>query len=335
MTQTQIIIEIAQAHDGSLGILHSYIDAIAKTGADAIKFQTHIARAESSEFEPFRINFSYEDKTRYDYWDRMGFTEEQWAGIKQHCDDAGLEFMSSPFSIEAVELLENLGMKRFKIASGEVSNFLMLEKIAKTGKPILLSSGMSSFRDLDAAIEFLKPFGNDISLFQCTTAYPTAPEQIGLNVIREMKERYQVQVGLSDHSGTVYAPFAAVALGADMIELHAVFHKEMFGPDTKASLTIEEIYQLVEGVRFIEKARDSHIDKTDSSAFADLRKMFGKSLAVRNDLPKGHILTQEDLETKKPAGYGIHTSEYRFVLNRKLKHDLKQYSFLTPNDLEE
>lgn len=115
-----IIAEIGQAHDGSLGILHSYIDTVAKTGVDAIKFQTHIAEAESSEFEPFRVKFSKQDATRYDYWKRMEFTKEQWVEIKEHCEDAGLEFMSSPFSIAAVKLLDSIGMRRFKIGSGEI-----------------------------------------------------------------------------------------------------------------------------------------------------------------------------------------------------------------------
>ena len=143
MKKTFIIAEIGQAHEGSLGILHSYIDAVSKTGVDAIKFQTHIAEAESSIHEPFRVKFSYEDDTRMDYWKRMEFSTEQWAGIKEHCDKCGIEFMSSPFSCAAIELLDKLEMKKFKVGSGEVSNFLLLEKIKQTGKDILLSSGMS------------------------------------------------------------------------------------------------------------------------------------------------------------------------------------------------
>ncbi len=139
------IAEIGQAHEGSLGILHSYIDALSSTGVSAIKFQMHIAEAESSEYEPFRVKFSYEDATRFDYWKRMEFTLEQWKGIKKHCDEVGLEFLCSPFSNLAVDWLEEIGVNRYKIGSGEVNNFLLLEKIAQTKKPIILSSGMSSF----------------------------------------------------------------------------------------------------------------------------------------------------------------------------------------------
>ncbi len=160
---TLLIAEIGQAHEGSLGMLHSYIDAVAKTGFNAIKFQTHIAEAESSMQEPFRIKFSYEDKTRYDYWQRMEFTLDQWIGIKKHCDDVGLEFMSSPFSNAAVDLLEKLNVKRYKIGSGEVSNLLMLKKIAETGKEIIVSSGMSSFAELDETLAFLKQYNNKLT----------------------------------------------------------------------------------------------------------------------------------------------------------------------------
>jgi N,N'-diacetyllegionaminate synthase len=175
----ELIAEIGQAHEGSLGIAHSYIDALAGTGVHTVKFQVHIAEAESSQHEPFRVKFSYEDDTRYDYWQRMEFTAEQWAGLKQHCEDKGMEFGASPFSQAAVDLLEKIGVKNYKIGSGEVANFLMLEKIAKTGKPILLSSGMSSFEELDKSVDFIKGFGNDIILFQCTTQYPTSAENSG------------------------------------------------------------------------------------------------------------------------------------------------------------
>jgi N,N'-diacetyllegionaminate synthase len=180
------IAEIGQAHDGSLGILHSYIDALSSTGLSAIKFQTHLAEAESSEYEPFRVNFSYVDETRFDYWKRMQFSINQWKEIKDHCDHVGLEFMSSPFSLAAVDLLEELDMRRYKIGSGEVTNLLMLEKIAKTGKPIILSSGMSSYSEIYNAVSFLESFGNEVSILQCTTSYPTPYEKLGLNVISEL-----------------------------------------------------------------------------------------------------------------------------------------------------
>jgi len=329
-----LIAEIAQAHEGSLGIAHSYIDALAETGVDAVKFQTHLAHAESSAHEPFRVKFSYEDATRYDYWQRMEFTQEQWAGLKQHCDDKGLEFISSPFSNAAVDLLERVGVQRYKIGSGEVNNFLMLEKIVQTGKPILVSSGMSNWAELDQTIAFLKPFGNALTLLQCTTAYPTKPEQWGLNVLPELKKRYGLPVGFSDHSGDIYASLAAMALGAEVLEFHAVFDKRMFGPDAPASLTIDQIKQLVAGVRQIQTALSTPVDKTDNTGFDALKKIFEKSLAVNKDLPAGHILSKADLEAKKPKGYGISATSFQGVIGKKLNRALAAWDFLTEDSID-
>ena len=330
-----IIAEIAQAHDGSLGMAHAYIDAVAKTGCNAIKFQTHIAEAESSIHEPFRVKFSKQDATRMEYWKRMEFTMEQWKEIKQHCDEVGLEFMSSPFSNAAVDLLEEVGVKRYKVGSGEVNNFVLLEKIAQTGKPVIISSGMSSFEELDKTIEFLKARQVDYSILQCTTAYPTQPEQFGLNVIQELKNRYQVSIGFSDHSSSTEACIAATALGAEILEFHVVFDKEMFGPDAKASLTMEEMTQLVKAVNNIEKALQNPVEKSDNSKFDTLKSIFEKSLAVNKDLKKGHMLSFFDLETKKPKGFGILTSEYEKVIGKKINKDLKQWDFLNDVDLSE
>ena len=331
---TYIIAEIGQAHDGSLGILHSYIDAIAATGVDAIKFQTHIAEAESSLEEPFRINFSYEDVTRFDYWKRMSFSKEQWVGIKEHCEEKGLEFLSSPFSQAAVDLLEDLEIKKYKIGSGEVTNFLMLEKIARTGKPIILSSGMCSYEELDAAVHFIEQFGNDLSILQCTTSYPTPAERIGLNVIGEMKKRYpKHRIGLSEHTAQIATGIAAVTLGAELLEFHATFDRRLFGPDASSSLTIDEISELVRSVRFLEKAINHPVEKNDLTPYIGLKKIFEKTLAVNKNLPKGHEITFEDLEAKKPAQQGISANDFKSVIGKKLKVDKIKYDFLKKEDL--
>lgn len=336
MKTVSIIAEIGQAHDGSLGILHSYIDALANTGVDILKFQTHIAEAESSKYEPFRVHFSYEDKTRFDYWERMSFSAEQWAGIKEHCEAVGLEFMSSPFSLAAVELLESLEVKRYKIGSGEISNLLLLERIGRTGKPIILSSGMSSFDELKSAVDFLKPYGNAVSLLQCTTSYPTTAENVGLNVIGELKQLFpENEIGFSDHSGNIYAGLAAVSLGSRLLEFHVTFDKRMFGPDTSSSLTIDEVSQLVQGVRFIERALKNSIDKTDLTPFAGVKNIFEKSLAVNKTLPKGHLLQAEDLEAKKPSGQGVPARQFKSIVGKALKRELAQYDFLRYEDLSE
>jgi N-acetylneuraminate synthase len=328
------IAEIGQAHDGSLGLLHSYIDAVAKTGVSAIKFQMHIAEAESSEFESFRIKFSYEDDTRFDYWKRMEFTLVQWKAIKKHCDELNLDFLCSPFSNLAVDWLEEIGVKCYKIGSGEVNNLLLLEKIAKTKKPIILSSGMSSYEELDKTVEFLNTKNIKFSILQCTTSYPTHPENYGLNVIQELKERYQVKVGFSDHSAKISTGIAAVALGAEILEFHVVFDKEMFGPDAKSSLTIKETKKLVHAVNEIAIAQDNPIDKNDNSNYFDLKQIFEKSLAINKDLYKGCEIKFEDLEAKKPKGYGILASDFENYVGKKLIVSKKKWDFLNIEDFE-
>lgn len=330
-----LIAEIAQAHEGSLGILHSYIDAVATTGVQAIKFQMHIAEAESSIHEPFRVKFSLEDKTRFDYWKRMEFSLEQWKAIKQHCDAVGLDFICSPFSNLAVDWLEEIGIHSYKIGSGEVNNLLLLEKICATGKPIIISSGMSSYDELDATVAFLKSKNATYSILQCTTAYPTKPEQYGLNIIKELTEKYQVPIGFSDHSAKISTGIAAVALGATILEFHVVFHRALFGPDAIASLTIEETKQLATAVHEINTALQNPIDKNNNENFKELKAIFEKSLAINKDLTKGHRISFEDLESKKPRGFGISATKFQEVLGKKLKHNKSKWDFLNEEDLDE
>lgn len=333
MNTPYLIAEIGQAHDGSLGLLHSYIDAVASTGVQAIKFQMHIAEAESSAHEPFRVKFSYEDATRFDYWKRMGFTLEQWKGIKQHCDQVGLDFICSPFSNLAVDWLEEIGVSYYKIGSGEVSNLLLLEKICQTKKPLIISSGMSSFSELDTTVSFLKERNMDFSILQCTTSYPTQPKQYGLNVIRELKERYQVPVGFSDHSAKTATAIAAVALGAEILEFHVVFDRTMFGPDAKSSLLISETAQLVRDVQDVYQALLDPVNKNENSDFKELKSIFEKSLAVNKDLKVGDMITFEVLEAKKPKGFGIEAQDFEKIIGKKLVQEKKQWDFLNPEDL--
>lgn len=330
----ELVAEIGQAHDGSLGLAHSFVDALAGTGVHAVKFQVHIAEAESSPAEPFRVHFSKQDTTRLEYWRRMEFTPEQWAGIKAHCDERGIEFFASPFSVAAVNLLENLCVRRYKIGSGEMTNLLMLERIGRTGKPIILSSGLSTFEDMDQTIEFLRPFGNKLSLLQCTTSYPTKASGLGLNVIGELKARYGIPIGFSDHSGSIYAAIAAVAQGAELVEFHVVFDRRQFGPDSSSSLEIRELGELVRGVRFVSEALASPMDKSQLQVAPDLRRIFGKSLAINADLPEAHKLRLEDLESKKPGDCGIPAAEFRRVVGRRLARPLRRWDFLNEGDLD-
>ncbi|MFN0088634.1 MAG: N-acetylneuraminate synthase family protein [Blastocatellia bacterium] len=329
-----IIGEIAQAHDGSLGTAHAYIDAVASAGADAIKFQTHIAAAESTPGEPWRVKFSRQDATRYAYWQRMEFTEEQWRGLAAHAAERGLLFLSSAFSLEAVELLERVGVPAWKVGAGETTNLPMIERMARTGAPVILSSGMSTWAELDAAVACARAAGAPIAVLQCTTAYPCPPEKLGLNLIAELRDRYDCPVGLSDHSGTIFAGLAAAALGARIIETHVTFSRECFGPDVTASLTTAELRQLVEGVRFLEKALSHPVDKEAMAAELDpLRRAFTKSIVARRDLPAGAVLGREDLALKKP-GTGIPAARLPELLGRRLRAPLAADQMIQEQDLD-
>jgi N,N'-diacetyllegionaminate synthase len=332
-TQCLIIAEVAQAHDGSLGMAHAYIEAAANAGADAVKFQTHIAAAESTPGEPWRVKFSPQDATRYDYWKRMQFTEDQWQGLKRHASERGLKFLSSPFSLEAVQLLSRVGVAAWKVASGEVNNTSMLQCMAATGLPIFLSTGMSPLAEIDSAVKRVQQYGLPLTVLQCTTAYPCPPEKIGLNLIPFFRARYGCQVGLSDHSGTIYAGLAAAVLGITVLEVHVTLSREMFGPDVPASITTSELRQLVDGIRFTEKMMANPVDK-DAVALemAPLRNLFTKSIVFSSDLPAGTVLRKEHLTMKKP-GTGIPADRLPELVSRTLKRAVTANSLLSEDDL--
>jgi N-acetylneuraminate synthase len=328
-----IVAEVAQAHDGSLGTAHAYIDAVAKCGVQAVKFQTHIADAESTPGEPFRVNAFPQDASRYDYWKRMEFSHAAWRALADHARDVGLVFLSSAFSFEAVELLQGLDMQAYKVGSGELTNLPLIERMADTGKPLLLSSGMATLEELDRAVAIAKA-RTGCAVFQCTTSYPCPPERAGLNVLAELRSRYACPVGFSDHSGNVAAGLAAVTLGANLLEVHIVFSRECFGPDVSSSLTLEDLRRLSDGARFIETALCNPIDKdAAAAALSELKTIFGKSVVLDAALPAGHVLRREDLALKKPAT-GIPAARLKEVVGRRTRRALPRSHVLMDSDLD-
>ena len=328
-----VIAEVAQAHDGSLGAAHAFIDVAARAGVDAIKFQTHIAAAESTKREPWRVKFSPQDELRYDYWKRMEIAPSAWRGLRDHAHERGLVFLSSAFSHEAIDLLHELEMAAWKVASGEVVNLPLLERMARTGKPVILSSGMSSFAELDSAAAVVREHGAPLAIMQCTTSYPTPPEKVGFNVLTPLSARYHCPVGLSDHSASIFAGIAAVTLGAALVEVHVALSRDAFGPDTSSSLVPSELTELVRGIRFVETALANPVDK---DAFATqlepLRKTFGKSVVAARELPAGHELSASDLALKKP-GDGLPPSRFRSLSGRVLARSVAADATITEEDL--
>jgi N,N'-diacetyllegionaminate synthase len=330
-----VIGEVAQAHDGSLGAAHAYIDVIAHSGADAVKFQTHIAAAESTPQEPWRVRFSYQDASRYEYWKRMEFTEEQWLGLRRHAEEKEIEFLSSPFSIEAARMLQRIGMKAWKVASGEVANAPLFGCMIETRLPIMISTGMSSIDETDGAVARVQAAGIPLAVMQCTSAYPCPPDKVGLNMLQTFRERYGCAVGLSDHSGTIFPGLAAATLGAELVEVHVTFSKECFGPDVAASVTTSELKTLVEGVRFAERMRTSAVDKNVmAKEMAPLRNLFTKSIVAEVDLPSGTVLTLEALSAKKP-GTGIPADKLPSMIGRRLRRPLAAGEMLSESHLVE
>ncbi|MDQ2805826.1 MAG: N-acetylneuraminate synthase family protein [Chloroflexota bacterium] len=328
-----IIGEVAQAHDGSLGLAHAFIDVIAAAGADAVKFQTHIAAAESTPGEPWRVRFSPQDAGRYAYWQRMEFTEEQWAGLKGHADERGLLFLSSPFSVEAVDLLTRVGVAAWKVASGEVGTVPLFARMTATGLPVILSTGMSDWAEIDAAVARVQAAGLPLAVLQCTSAYPCPPEQVGLNLIAAFHDRYGCAAGLSDHSGTVYPGLAAAALGLDVLEVHVTLSRAMFGPDVPASVTPDELGQLVTGIRAIEQMVAHPVDKDAQAAdLAPLRRLFTKSVVTRTALAAGTVLQADHLAAKKP-GTGIPAARLPDLIGRGLRRAVAADTLLVEEDL--
>lgn len=329
-----IIAEVGQNHDGSLGLAHAHIDAAANAGADAIKFQTHIADEESSPLEPWRTTFSSQDATRMDYWRRMEFTEHQWQELKQHADDAGIHFLSSPFSVKAVHLLEKLGVSAWKIASGEINNLPLLDSVIVTDKPIILSTGLSDLEEITSAFNYVKRNNNPLALLQCTSQYPSSAERIGINVIDEFRGKFGCAVGLSDHSGSIYSGLAAATLNIQILEVHITLSREMFGPDVAASVTTDELKTLIKGVRQIETMITNPVDKSTIHPDAmELRKIFMKSLYTTRDINKGEKLTDNDLTTKKP-GTGIPASKINDIVGKKTNKNIEANSMIQLGDLE-
>lgn len=333
-SQSLIIAEIGQNHDGSLGMAHSYIDACADIGVNAIKFQTHIASEESSVEDQFRINFSYEDDSRYDYWKRMEFSKEQWIELKNHAEQRNIIFLSTPFSLAAVKMLIEIGIEGWKIGSGDTSEDGILSNVIETKLPLILSTGMSRWSEIDNLVNNLKNKGANFCLMQCTSKYPTSLEEVGINILSDLKRKYSCRVGLSDHSGSISPSLFAIAQGFNVIEIHATFDRRMFGPDIKSSLTIDEIQNIVNFAEDINTMNENPVEKDKiADELSKQRKLFGRSLTYNQNFLKGHILKREDLSLKKP-GTGIPMRDIEHFLGKKLNKNVKINRLLKKTEIE-
>ncbi len=331
---TYIIAEIGNTHEGSLGLAKQFIKVAADCGVNAIKFQTHIFEAESLPDAPNPPYFK--DESRKEYFERTFFNVSQLKKLKKYAEkDCKVDFISSPFSLEAVDLLEEVGISFYKIPSGEVNNIPLLIKIAKTNKKVLLSSGMSSWNELDEAVKTLKENGcKDLIILQCTSEYPCPPEKIGLNIIDEMKSRYNLPVGFSDHTEGFFAPLASVMKGAEIIEKHFTLSKLMYGSDAKNSMEPIEFKRMINEIRNLEKALNNHLNKDiEVKKLENMKYTFEKSIVSACNIETGTKLTEKHLSFKKP-GDGIPAREYKNLIGKIAKKTILINNKITWNDVE-
>lgn len=302
MSSVFIIAEVGSVHDGSFGNAQKLIELAASCGADAIKFQTHLASAETLRNAPMPQYFKGEP--RYEYFDRTGFSPEEWKQLSVIARGNNIEFLSSPFSVEAVSLLEQVNIGHYKIPSGEVSNIPLLEAIAETGKPVFLSSGMSNWEELDRAVATIRRRHDKLCVMQCTSTYPCPPQSVGLNVLAEIRKRWEVEVGYSDHTLDNYACFAAVALGATVIEKHMTFSRHMYGSDASHSAEPSQFIDLARGIREISLMLDNPVIKDNIGQFSEMKRIFEKSVVSTCHISAGTTITAAMVAVKKP-GDGI------------------------------
>lgn len=267
----KVIAEIGLSHEGSLGQAMAYCDAVAKAGADIVKFQCH-AGDPQSQFRPG--TFFPQDENRQAYWERTGFNQHDWEELVIHAHDRGLAFCVSVFSHQAIDRMEGMLVDYWKLGSAQVSDESLVNRLAAKSEPLILSSGMSDWAELDRAVDAAVQTGSGPIVMHCVSEYPTPPEHVGINNLNELEARYApLPIGLSDHSGTIWPTILAAEWRAAMAEVHVCWHRDCFGPDVSASITIDELKQLVEGVRFIERMKP--VDKDEQAkSMKDMRRLF-------------------------------------------------------------
>lgn len=300
-----IIAEIGVNHNGSVTIAKKMIDVAVEAGVDCVKFQAYKTEnlvtlsAKKAEYQEENMKNS---GSQYEMLKSLELTKEDFIVLKEYCNQKGVEFLATPFDFDSIDFLYQMGMKVFKIPSGEVTNLPFLRKIAKTKKKVIMSTGMCDLNEIEAAVEVLRDSGcPKVSLLQCTTEYPTKYSDVNLKVIENLRNHFHSSVGLSDHTNGIEISIAAVALGAEIIEKHFTLDKTMEGPDHKASIEPHELKALVQSIRHVEEAFGSST-KTPTSKELVNRNAARKSIVANCDIKKGTILTDENITVKRPGG---------------------------------
>ncbi len=329
-SKTFIIAEIGQSHLGSIKKAEKIIKKISKTGVEFIKFQTHISNEESTLDEPFRKKIS-KYKNRMHYWKKMEFNYNQWKKIKRICENNKLVFLSSPFSIGAVEILKRLNISAWKIGSGEFFSKSLINKISNYKKPIILSTGLSTIDEITKLMKNLKNKKNSLILMQCTSLYPSSLKDIGINMLDVYKKKFKCLVGLSDHSGSIYPSLLAISKGASLIEVHVGDKQNKNNPDNSSSISFLELKTLVKARNaFHTMIKNPQYKKKLSPELKKIKKIFTKSCALKKPKKIGQILNKADLIFKKP-GTGIPEQKAHLIIGRKFKKNVSEKRLLKIN----
>lgn len=329
-----IIAEAGINHNGDLNLAKKLIDAARDAGADAIKFQTHLPEKEMLKDRDGTSSDStaaYVGESLFGLLKRVELSKEELLYLKNYAATKGILFLSTPFSREAVDLLEEIGVQAYKVGSGEMTNFPLLKVIVEKRKPMIISTGMSTLEEIEEMVNFLKKFRADFAILHCTSTYPTRYEDVNLGVIEILRKRFKIPVGLSDHSIGIYTALASVALGACIVEKHFTISRDLPGPDQKASLEPPDLRELVVGVRAVEKALGD--TKMVTEAELAVQKMARESVVALVDIPEGAVVTKDLVWVKRP-GTGIPAKYLERVLGMRARRRIKKNTVIKWRDLE-
>ena len=325
MSRVFVIAEAGVNHNGDIEIAKQLIDAASEAGADAVKFQTFQADSlvcRTAKKAEYQLETTDRTETQYDMLKKLELTPQMHLELIEHCLKRNIMFLSTPFDLESIKLLSELGMQIYKIPSGEITNLPYLREIAKQQKKIILSTGMSSMDEVKAAVNVLKNNGTEeLTLLHCNTQYPTPISDVNLLAMVKMREETGLPVGYSDHTQGIEVPIAAAALGAEVIEKHFTLDRKMEGPDHKASLEPQELMQMVVGIRKIESALGSKIKQVSESEMPNVA-IVRKSIVAAANIKRGEKYTEKNLTTKRPAT-GISPMLWDEVIGKTADRDYK------------
>lgn len=329
--KTLIIAEAGVNHNGNFENACKLVDAAKAAGADIVKFQTCKPEAVISRYAEkaeYQKETTGEADNQLEMVRKITLSYDNFVLLKKYCDDQNMKFLSTPFDLDSIDFLEELGCDIWKVPSGEITNYPYLVKIAKTGKPVIMSTGMSNMEEIKAAINLLKENGTkEISLLHCNTQYPTPYEDVNLRAMDLIREETGLEVGYSDHSLGIEVPIAAVAMGATIIEKHFTLDRNMEGPDHKASLEPSELKQMVDSIRHIETALGKK-EKTATASESGNKAIARKSIIAKRNIKKGEIFTEENITTKRP-GDGISAMRWNEVLGMAAVRDFMEDEKIT------